>query len=85
LFAVEEHRQSLHVASLGVAKEYRRVGMGTYMLGYIEKIAEHMGKGLLEVDVLTKNIPAQRLYIKHGFTFTPGERTHGMMRGKKWL
>lgn len=83
LFATQERHESLFVASLGVAKEYRRLGIGKCILGYIETIARHLGKRWLEVDVLRKNIPAQRLYTKYGFTFTQSERTRCIMRGKK--
>jgi ribosomal protein S18 acetylase RimI-like enzyme len=85
LWAIQEQHESLLVASLGVAKEYRRLGIGTCILDYIEKIAEHMGKGWLEVDVLTKNIPAQRLYTKYGFTFIQSEEMHYIIRGKRLL
>ena len=85
LMAIEERHESLLVASLGVAKEYRRLGIGTCILGYIETIARNEGKRLLEVDVLRKNIPAQRLYRKHGFSFVKSERMHCIMRGKKPL
>ena len=80
LWAIQEHHESLLVASLGVAKEYRRLGIGTCILDYIETIAKHMGKRWLETLVLSKNIPAQRLYTKHGFTFTQSERIHRIMR-----
>ena len=43
-----------------------------------------MGKSWMEVDVLKKNIPAQRLYTKYGFKFED-EKMHGMIRGKKPL
>ncbi len=62
LWVIQEHRESLLVASLGVAKEYRRLGIGTCILGYIETIAKHMGKRWLETLVLRKNIPVQRLH-----------------------
>ena len=80
LCAIQEHHESLLVASLGVAKEYRRLGITTRILGYIETIAKHMGKRWLETLVLRKNIPAQRLYTRYGFTFTQSERTHCIMR-----
>ena len=85
LFAIQEHHESLLVASLGVAKDYRGLGIGTCILSYIEAIARHMGKKLLEVDVLQKNVPAQRFYTKYGFTFIQNERMHCLMRGKKPL
>ena len=80
LLAIQEHHESLLVASLGVAKEYRRLGIGTCILGYIETIAGDMGKRWLEALVLRKNIPAQRLYTKYGFTFIQSERMHCIMR-----
>ena len=80
LWAIQEHHETLLVASLGVAKEYRRLGIGTCMLGYIETIAKHMGKRWLEVLVLKKNIPAQQLYTKYGFTLIRSERTLCRMR-----
>ena len=85
LLATQEHHESLLIASLGVANEYRRLGIGTCLLRYVEAIARHMGKRWLEVDVLRKNIPAQRLYTKYGFTFIQSERMHCIMRGKKSL
>jgi ribosomal protein S18 acetylase RimI-like enzyme len=85
VWAVQEHQQSLLVASLGVAKEYRRLGIGMCILGHIEAIANHIGKKQMKVDVLTKNIPAQRLYTKYGFTFIQQETVHHIVRGKKPL
>lgn len=84
LWAIQEHHDSLFVASLSVAKEYRRLGLGTCILERIESIARRMGKRWMEVDVLKKNIPAQRLYTKYGFKFED-EKMHGMIRGKKPL
>jgi ribosomal protein S18 acetylase RimI-like enzyme len=80
LLAIQEHHESLLVASLGVPKEYRRLGIATCILGYIETIARHMTKRWLGTLVLRKNIPAQRLYTKYGFTFIQSERMHYIMR-----
>lgn len=80
VMAIHEHYENLLVASLGVAKEYRRLGIGTYTLSYIEKIARNMGKRWLETLVLRKNIPAQRLYAKYGFIFIRGGKAHCIMR-----
>jgi len=85
LVAIQEHHESMIVASLGIAREFRRLGIGTYILSYVEAIARRMGKRWLEVDVLNKNTPAQRLYTKYGFTFIQSERIHYIMRGKKPL
>jgi len=85
LFATQGHRESLLVASLGVAKEYRRLGIGTCILNTIERLAKRMGKRWLEVDVLKKNVPARRVYSRFGFTFIYSERRHNVIRGKKPL
>jgi GNAT superfamily N-acetyltransferase len=84
LWAVQEHDNSLFVASLAVAREYRRLGLGTYILERVESVARRLGKRWVEVDVLKKNIPAQQLYAKFGFKFEDG-KMHGMIRGKKPL
>jgi len=80
LMAVQEHHESLLVASLAVAKDYRRLGIGTCILDRIETIARHMAKRWLETLVLRKNIPAQRLYTEYGFTLIQSERMHFIMR-----
>jgi len=85
LMAIQELDQSLVVASLGVAKEYRRLGIGTCILAYIETTAKHLGKRWLEVDVLMKNIPARRLYTEYGFAFIRSGKMSFIMRGKKPL
>jgi ribosomal protein S18 acetylase RimI-like enzyme len=85
LWAVQEQHESLLVASLGVAKGYRRLGIGTRILVHVEAVARHMGKRWLEVDMLRKNIPAQRLYTKYGFSFIQDGRIHYIMRGRKPL
>jgi len=80
LLAIQEHQESLLVASLGVAKDYRRLRIGTCILGYTEAIAKHMGKRWLEVGVWKKNIPAKQLYTKYGFTLIQSERMLCIMR-----
>jgi len=80
VMAIQEYGESLLIGSLGVAKEYRGLGIGICVLDYIETIAKHMGKRWLETLVLRKNIPAQRLYAKYGFTFIQSERMYFVMR-----
>jgi ribosomal protein S18 acetylase RimI-like enzyme len=80
LWAVQERQEGLVVASLGVAREYRRLGIGTCILCYVEAIANRLGKRWLETLVLTRNIPAQRIYSKFGFAVVRKGRTHCIMR-----
>jgi GNAT superfamily N-acetyltransferase len=83
LFATQERIESLLVASLAVKKRFRRLGIGTFILSHIEKVARHMGKRWLEADVLRRNIPAQRFYAEYGFKFTQSGKKRHLMRGKK--
>jgi GNAT superfamily N-acetyltransferase len=76
---------SLLVASLGVRKQYRRLGIGAFILQQIENTARHMHKKRLEVDVLRKNVPARRLYTKSGFTFLQHNMKRSIIRGRKLL
>jgi GNAT superfamily N-acetyltransferase len=85
LFAVEGRRESLFVASLGVAKQYRGLGIGTRILCCIEATAKRLDKKWVEVDVWSKNIPAQRLYAKYGFRFVRSEGILYHMRMKTHL
>jgi ribosomal protein S18 acetylase RimI-like enzyme len=80
LFATQEQHESLVVASLGVEREFRRLGIGTYILGYIETIAKRMSKRWLETLVLCRNVQAYRLYTKFGFVVIQGGRDHYMLR-----
>jgi GNAT superfamily N-acetyltransferase len=83
LFAMQERVEGLHVASLAVPRRFRRLGIGTWILSCIEEIARHMGKRRLEVEVLKRNIPAQRLYAEFGFTFIQSGKVRYLMRGEK--
>lgn len=71
---------SLLVASLGVAKEYRRLGVATYVLRRAEKLAVQLGKQWLELTVLKGNTPAQRLYLKSGFSAVKEKRMSFIMK-----
>jgi GNAT superfamily N-acetyltransferase len=85
VFAFQEYHKRLLVASLGVRKQYRRLGIGGMILQQIEKTAIHMHKQWLEVDVLRKNVLARRLYTKSGFTFIQHDGKRSIMRGRKVL
>jgi len=85
LWAIQEDQERLLVASLGVSRKFRRLGIGTCILDCVEAIAKRMGKRWLEVDVLRKNVPAQQFYTKYGFTFVQGKKMRYVMRGRKPL
>jgi len=67
IFVLREKPDTLYISSLAVNPLYRRLGIGTQILFYSERIAEKMNKHWLELSVLKTNIPALRLYIKRGF------------------
>ena len=83
LFAVQEERGSLVIASLGVVKGYRRLGIGTCILRHVETSARLRGKSLLKVDVYRGNVPAQRFYTKYGFSFARGGGMRNLAKGSK--
>jgi len=67
MFVIREKPEVLHINSLAVAPEYRRLGIATYILNYANKLAKQLDKKWLELSVLKVNIPALRLYMKIGF------------------
>lgn len=83
LLAMQDQNECLIVASLGVARRYRRLGIGTCILGHVETTARRMGKRILKVDVYGKNTPALRFYTEYGFTLVPSLSTRSMMKGSK--
>ena len=83
VFAYQKFQESLFVASLGVKKQYRRMGLGTLLLEQMEKAARILHKRSLEVDVRIKNAPAKRLYAGYAFTFIPLDKTR--LRGRRAL
>lgn len=67
IFVLREKPETLNIDSLAVAPEYRKSGIGTYILTYASKLANRMNKKELELSVLKTNIPALQLYEKRGF------------------
>lgn len=80
LAVFHEKQDSLFISSLGVAKEYRRLGIATYILECAETMAGRLGKKWLELSVLKRNTPAQRLYIKRGFSVSKKRKWSISMR-----
>lgn len=64
---VHEESEALYIRSLAVAREFRRLGVATYILAYVERSAKRLGKKSVELSVLKSNFPAQRLYRRFGF------------------
>jgi GNAT superfamily N-acetyltransferase len=85
LFAYQESHDVMRVASLAVRSQWRRLGIGGFLLKQIEQTARHMHKQWLEVAVLRKNSPATRLYTGFGFTFQKRSGNRRIMIGRKQL
>jgi ribosomal protein S18 acetylase RimI-like enzyme len=67
VFVLREEPDVLYVGSLGVAPEYRKHGIATFILSSCTQIAKRLGKKWLELTVLKTNIPARQLYERFGF------------------
>lgn len=60
-FAVDD----AHITNIVVHKDYRNIGIGTLLLKEIIRLGR--SKSSLTLEVNTKNIIAQKLYLKFGF------------------
>jgi len=61
------HKDTLSIRSLAVSSSKRKRGVGFFVLGQAEKLAQHVNLTWLEVEVLKGNVSALRLYRKFGF------------------
>ena len=57
----------MYLSKFYLFKEYRRLGLGSWVLEYVERIAREQGAGRIHLDVNTDNTPAIAFYGKHGF------------------
>ncbi|MBX7211329.1 MAG: GNAT family N-acetyltransferase [Verrucomicrobiaceae bacterium] len=70
------------VFAVWVAPEYRGLGVGDALMQSVIDQASCLGVGRLVLHVGRHNLPAQRLYLRHGFSFTgtgstlPPPRSH---------
>jgi len=67
VFVLREESDALYVGSLGVAPDYRKRGIATFILNSCTQVARRLGKKWLELTVLKMNIPARQLYVRFGF------------------
>ena len=71
IFTIIEKSEALYILWLAIGREYRRRGIGIYILRYAESLAREMKKTWLEIGVRKRNIKARRLYRKFGFVKKP--------------
>ena len=63
------------VFSVWVAPEHRGMGVGDALMSALIAQAQTQGVGRLVLNVARQNLPAKRLYSRHGFCPTGGEST----------
>ena len=56
-----------HIANFAVSPEYRRKGVGKYLLAKSLEYIRHRGGRTVGLEVRASNIPAQNLYRQMGF------------------
>jgi len=57
-----------HITNIAVREQHRRQGLGELLLLSIFELAGKLDAGLLTLEVRASNIPAQKLYLKYGFS-----------------
>lgn len=71
---------ALYIGSLAVTLEYTRLRVASYIIGFCDQLASHLGKGSLLLSVLKKNILALCLCQKMGFVENGDRRQSYMLR-----
>jgi len=66
-FSIVEASNSIHIYSLTVGPQWRKLGIATFILSCLEAQAIRKNKTWLEVSVHKTNNPALRLYTNFGF------------------
>jgi len=56
-----------HITNIVVKKSARHTGIGSKLLEKLIDLTKEQNKLSLTLEVNTKNIPAQKLYLKYGF------------------
>ena len=72
-------RKIRHRCSLAITlyREYWGLGIGTAMIGYLAELAEQIGFGQIDLEVVADNTRARALYRKCGFEES-GRRTRAL-------
>ena len=59
----------LTVHALAVSPAHQRRGVGSFMVEQCISIARQKGYRAIRLDIIPDNLPAKRLYEKHGFVY----------------
>lgn len=55
------------IISIVVSKDYSRKGIASFLLNYIFEFCKENNVSKIMLEVRESNLPAQKLYLKHGF------------------
>ena len=62
-----EDNKWAHALHIFIDEQYRKKGLATQMLQYLESLARDKKMRILTLRVMPKNVPAKNLYVKMGF------------------
>ena len=68
MFVIMQDDGTAHLTTIGVAPEHRRRGIAVMLLGHLESILRAKGISTVVLEVRVKNVPAQLLYVRNGYT-----------------
>ena len=71
LFSTFMAQPVMYIHDLVVASNWRRRGVGEALLTEIESYARRQACCKITLEVLTGNVGAQKLYVRHGFDTVP--------------
>lgn len=81
LFRVSRQGVSLYINAMHVSQSYRNVGIGKWILNYIEALAKLLHLSSIKLRVFYTNL-ARRLYLRHGFQDVFVDKTWAFMEKK---
>lgn len=64
--SLREQPNCLYLETLQLIRQYRRQGIGTAVMGYVEEVARRKAKDRIQLRVFKGN-PVQSLYLRIGF------------------
>ncbi len=68
MFVLMQDDGTAHLTTIGVAPEHRRRGIALMLLRHLESVLPAKGISTVVLEVRVKNVPAQLLYVRNGFT-----------------
>lgn len=66
-YSVLEEDQSYYICGMAVDEQHRRMGIGSALLAEAERTCRALGLNKLSLIVFEQNVPAKRLYERHGY------------------